>query len=414
MTPVSPRGQRVHKETPLLLDLTGDGMLDRSDIQAYRQALKKGQSDTLYDCTGDGLKDQQDILAFRQTLNSGTTTGLPDCDQNSFVDAADLACLRKNLNRLQQLEQWRAEGSLDATTSGETTFVHDEWRLLGEYDTQGNPKQETIWLGDLPIATIQKGTIYFIHPDHLGTPRALSDSYGRTVWTWDGEPFGASEPDEDADGDGVKVTYNLRFPGQYYDRETGMHQNYFRDYDPAIGGYVQSDPIGLNGGLNTYEYAFSSPLDFLDRYGLEVDLEKMTEHMRKHAQPKPTGKCGRHYREGFEAGGGKSGYPNTHPVSAKDWGQTLEKNGFEKVKDENYVPKLGDTIVFPALSKDRPDGHIEAFDGKKWISDYLQNNMIPPSYRKSDYTIYRQTQKERLDGYSETDASTSSADCGCP
>ena len=64
-----------------------------------------------------------------------------------------------------------------------------------------------------------------------------------------------------------KVINNLRFPGQYYDKETGLHQNYFRDYDPARGAYPQPDPIGLDGGLNLYSYG-NNPVKWMDPFGL--------------------------------------------------------------------------------------------------------------------------------------------------
>lgn len=66
--------------------------------------------------------------------------------------------------------------------------------------------------------------------------------------------------------------YNLRFPGQYFDQETGKHYNNFRDYDPGIGRYIESDPIGLKGGINTFAYANSAPVTLFDFLGLKVEI----------------------------------------------------------------------------------------------------------------------------------------------
>ncbi|MES9994269.1 MAG: RHS repeat-associated core domain-containing protein, partial [Candidatus Thiodiazotropha sp.] len=92
----------------------------------------------------------------------------------------------------------------------------------------------------------------YIHFEHRGAPVAVSDQSGDILWQGHYQPFGEMEELADVDGDGEGFVLNLRYPGQYYDQETNNYYNYFRDYDPATGRYLQSDPIGLQGGLNTF------------------------------------------------------------------------------------------------------------------------------------------------------------------
>jgi RHS repeat-associated protein len=112
---------------------------------------------------------------------------------------------------------------------------------------------------------------YYIYADHLNTPRLITDTAAgaanKKVWQWDSDPFGITPPNENPAAAGV-FTYNPRFPGQVYDKETGLHYNYFRDYNPGTGRYVQSDPIGLAGGMNTFGYVEGNPLMFTDPTGL--------------------------------------------------------------------------------------------------------------------------------------------------
>ena len=120
----------------------------------------------------------------------------------------------------------------------------------------------TTLLGVSPV----RAETYYFHTDHLGTPQAVTDSTGTVAWQGSYDPFGnATETVAD-------VEQNLRLPGQYLERETGLHQNWFRDYDPRIGRYVESDPIGLDGGLSTYGYAFQNPVKYTDPSGLITPL----------------------------------------------------------------------------------------------------------------------------------------------
>ena len=155
-------------------------------------------------------------------------------------------------------------------------FVYDESaQLLGEYDQHGTPLREVIWLGNLPIGVIDGSAatpvLHYIESDHLGTPRVVVDATRNVgIWRWNqtDDPFGRSLPNSNPDGDATSFAFNLRFAGQYHDAETGWNYNVHRYYDPTIGRYLESDPIGLGGGINTYGYVGGNPLRFNDPLGL--------------------------------------------------------------------------------------------------------------------------------------------------
>lgn len=155
-----------------------------------------------------------------------------------------------------------------------TVFVYDqEGRLLGEYSgSTGTVNREYVWLQGMPVAVID-GTpaspvIAYVHTDHLDTPRTVIDRLGRQRWTWIAEPFGNSAPSTNPLGFG-NYELNLRMPGQYFDAETGVSDNWHRVYDAGLGRYTQSDPIGLAGGINTYAYVENNPLSYVDPEGLQ-------------------------------------------------------------------------------------------------------------------------------------------------
>jgi RHS repeat-associated protein len=165
--------------------------------------------------------------------------------------------------------------------------------LLAETSSSGTPIRTYVWreaasgplaetLLDHPVAQIEhannvalggsNGTateaVLYLRTDELATPREARNAAGTVVWSWYSAAFGDTSAAEDPDGNGQRTIVNLRFPGQYADQEAGLHYNWHRSYDPATGRYLESDPIGLAGGVNTYTYTGASPLVFADQTGL--------------------------------------------------------------------------------------------------------------------------------------------------
>lgn len=152
--------------------------------------------------------------------------------------------------------------------------LYDErGQWLGEYDQAGIARQQVIWLDNLPVGLLKGSALYYVQPDHLGTPRVVVDpARDVAVWSWDlkGEAFGATAPNDDPDQDGTLFEFAMRFPGQRYDAESGLHYNVQRDYDPASGRFVTSDPLGLQGGISTYGYVKGNPLASVDPDGMQA------------------------------------------------------------------------------------------------------------------------------------------------
>ncbi|WP_231669955.1 RHS repeat domain-containing protein [Ralstonia solanacearum] len=232
---------------------------------------------------GNSYTQTVDPASNRQTASTGPTPATNSYDAAgsltsdgtvtySYSDRGRLASVTKNgitTSYLYNALGQRVVKSGSNVPTGATRYVYDEaGHLIGEYDQSGNAIQETVYLGDTPIATIKNGTAYYIYADQIDTPRVITDTNNLMVWRWDqADPFGTTLPDENPTSLGA-FTYNLRFPGQIYDAETGKHYNANRDYDPAGGRYIQSDPIGLKGGQwSTYSYVDGAPTSKVDAKG---------------------------------------------------------------------------------------------------------------------------------------------------
>jgi RHS repeat-associated protein len=118
-------------------------------------------------------------------------------------------------------------------------------------------------MGWEPIAVIEGGVTYLVRTDHIGRPVFATNTSGVKVWTATYDPFG-----------GVRTTtgtpINARFPGQWFQSESGLHQNWMRDYDPTTGRYLQADPLGLVDGASVYGYALQSPMMYTDPRGESI------------------------------------------------------------------------------------------------------------------------------------------------
>lgn len=170
----------------------------------------------------------------------------------------------------------RVQRSLATAVSDENYYyVYNSTSLIGEYDGAGVAVQQMIWLDTIPVGVVtgigSSAKLYYVQADGLGTPRVVIDPV-RNLAVWknplEAEPFGSGQPLADPDGDAVNFEFNLRFSGQLYDSFSGLVYNYFRDYDSSTGRYVQSDPLGLEGGISTYSYVESNPLNSVDPMGL--------------------------------------------------------------------------------------------------------------------------------------------------
>jgi RHS repeat-associated protein len=192
--------------------------------------------------------------------------------------------------------------ALSGDGKGVTTYsLYRDHRLAAEADSEGHITAHYVYLDDKPVARIDMtqnrnpvgrlwqrlraigtaqekqpaasatvATIYAIQTDHLGTPQAVTDEHQDIVWQARISPFGqAKVVHARASAEtGKAFDLTLRLPGQVFDSETGLNQNYFRDYDPTLGRYTTPDPMGVDGGVNPFAYVNNNPLTGIDPLGL--------------------------------------------------------------------------------------------------------------------------------------------------
>ncbi|HUD43666.1 MAG TPA: RHS repeat-associated core domain-containing protein [Dokdonella sp.] len=205
---------------------------------------------------------------------NGNLTAAPFASPMAYDDRNRLARITVGTEKISYHYNGRGERVHKLRDLTREEVVHDEsGKRLHSFvqSTSGfgtNAFREYVYLDDVPVATVDAVGIAYLETDHLGTPRVAADpatNAWRWRWNFFGTAFGEHAPTVPASG---ALALDLRYPGQAYDAETGLHYNYFRDYEPGTGRYIESDPIGLNGGLNTYRYSYVNPLVFFDKNGL--------------------------------------------------------------------------------------------------------------------------------------------------
>ena len=154
--------------------------------------------------------------------------------------------------------------------SAHTQYVFDlNGHLLAEHDGgTGKVLKEYVWIDDMPVAVVDSSSgtakTYYIHTGPVNEPLVMTDASKAQVWNAYMEPFGAATV-----FGSNSASIDLRLPGQWLQAETGgLNQNWFRDYDPTLGRYLQPDPLGIEAGQNPYVYALGDPLDRQDLTGL--------------------------------------------------------------------------------------------------------------------------------------------------
>lgn len=231
-------------------DLTDISVLD--SLSALTQLDLTGNNDLL--CT--------DLDALEALLGPGVVLRPVPCSGGGGgVGPAQV----DNLHNAQGQRVAKTVNGDPATT---IHFIYDQaGRVIAEIDAStGQTLREYVYVNGMQVALVDDtGTpeeeTYFVHGDHLGTPQKITDVDQGVVWAGSYEPFG--EVDEFV----AEIGNSIRFPGQFEDGETNLYYNYFRDNDPSTGRYIQSDPLGIFDGSNTYAYVYGNPINYKDPTG---------------------------------------------------------------------------------------------------------------------------------------------------
>lgn len=224
-----------------------------------------------------GEGNSKTIQEYSPTGNIIKQITANDVKNYTYDSVNRLVSVEKNNQNIATYQYDAIGRRMSKTVDNVTTYyLYSDEGLIAELNEQGQIEvaygftpntdwgTKPLWQAIVkPNQTLTNAQYHYLYLDHLGTPKVAVNDQGEISWQALTDAFGNTIVNDNS-----KITVNLRFPGQYYDVETGTHYNYYRNYQPATGRYMQQDPIGLVGGLNLYNYANSNPIAFFDNYGL--------------------------------------------------------------------------------------------------------------------------------------------------
>ncbi|UAW96913.1 hypothetical protein KEM63_08640 [Halopseudomonas nanhaiensis] len=334
---------------------------------ASNRLLGTNEKDIVLDAVGNTLLERNDTI---RSYDYNAQNRISAYRENGRLKA------RYHYNALGQ----RIHKAVLQPDGGEahTLFHYDQQgQLLGETrlqisgasdHEQAANTQNIVWLQLRPLVAIdtnryEASNIAWLHSDHLLTPRTATDLNQAIIWRWGSDAFGAVRGESLSSPQELQLSLYLRFPGQYFDKETGLHYNYYRDYDPAAGRYLQSDPIGLRGGLNTFSYVSGNPLTFLDPLGLARFGFRPLEGQEQ-LYDAPDGSSNHHFAHeqlwfddipnenvGFFSGDGEG----FGPVVCGEFGNVRSDEGHTRDEYDFIGPTYDDDIMRQALNNIRDD-----------------------------------------------------------
>jgi RHS repeat-associated protein len=281
-------GNPTQKQTLPEVDTYLYDNLDRLIKDTITTGSASNQTYT-YDANGNRLKKTSTAYTYTANTNQLIKTGSTAITYDAAGNMVTSGGTGYNYNNAGRLRQVMSGTTLKGTYTynhlgqrtrkvvGSTTTVYHydiDGNLILETSNTATSKAAYVYANNELIGQVRRSgttdTLVYIHTDHEGTPRLATNTSAVKVWSWEGRAFGDTVPNQDPDGDGSATTINFRYGNSYRDSESDLWNMGYRVYDPQIGRFITSDPIGLRGGLNTFAYVLNNPLRWTDPTGLET------------------------------------------------------------------------------------------------------------------------------------------------